>query len=374
VYIISKGVIKIANKKFARNSNSDYEMHLNSDAEVTYVGDDASIDTQHFNFCPISQLGTSYHQVDDLVDVLGIVTSVGPLADIVSKTTNKQLKKRVLTITDQDSKSVELTVWGDDAIKYNEQTLADYPVLAIKNAKISKYGGVSLSTTFSGEIRLNPDRSEAHQLKAWWNTTGMGSELQSLTQRQAGGPANFANAPRKMLSAVKDENLGHSENPDFFTVRGFITWFIHDPERKPFYLACPSTEPRCNKKVSEDGQGQYHCAKCNKTYTECNPRYILSMICSDATGTEWLTAFDDVAKTILGIDASKLKNMLDSGDNQTYEHIFQKANFSQWVFRVRAKSELVQDAMRVKCTIERAALVDFVAESRSLLEEIHKFS
>jgi replication factor A1 len=52
VYIVSKGVLKIANKKYSRLP-CDYEITLNSDAEVIHVGQDETIQTQKFEFVPV---------------------------------------------------------------------------------------------------------------------------------------------------------------------------------------------------------------------------------------------------------------------------------------------------------------------------------
>ena len=102
--------------------------------------------------------------------------------------------------------------------------------------------------------------------------------------------------------------------PDWFNVRATVTYFSHDFNKPPWYNACPA--PGCNKKVTEDAQGQFHCAKCNKSYAEyipryvCNSvimnssidemvwwcRYILNLLASDATGSQWLSCFNDQAE------------------------------------------------------------------------------
>lgn len=41
------------------------------------------------------------------------------------------------------------------------------PVLAIKGAKLSDYGGRSLSASFSSTLMVNPDIPEAYKLRGW---------------------------------------------------------------------------------------------------------------------------------------------------------------------------------------------------------------
>lgn len=41
------------------------------------------------------------------------------------------------------------------------------PILAIKGAKLSDFGGRSLSASFSSTLMVNPDIPEAYKLRGW---------------------------------------------------------------------------------------------------------------------------------------------------------------------------------------------------------------
>lgn len=41
------------------------------------------------------------------------------------------------------------------------------PIIAIKGAKLSDYGGRSLSASFSSTLMINPDIPEAYKLRGW---------------------------------------------------------------------------------------------------------------------------------------------------------------------------------------------------------------
>ena len=254
VYIVSKGQLKIANKKFSRVPH-EYEVTLNSDAEVQYVADDASIEQQRFAFASIEEVGK--REEGDFVDVIGVVQSVSPLSQITSKATQKQLTKRAVQLCDRSQLSVEVTLWGEQADKYNEAVLAHNPILAIKNVKVSNFGGKTLGTTFQSQIFLDPDRPEAHQLKQWWMQQGQQTAFNSLSTKLGGGGGRGISLTeeRRPLSCIKEEQLGFKKNPqtgetlgDFLTVKATVTNIKHDFNKPPWYYACPS--PSCNKKVT----------------------------------------------------------------------------------------------------------------------------
>lgn len=50
------------------------------------------------------------------------------------------------------------------AEKFND---SEHPVVAIKGARLSDFGGRSLSALFSSTVMVNPDLPEAFRLRAW---------------------------------------------------------------------------------------------------------------------------------------------------------------------------------------------------------------
>lgn len=370
VYVISKGQVKLANKKFSRLP-AEYEITLTNSAEVSYVGDDATIETQRFDFCPIDSI--QQYEPNSFVDVIGVVSAVQPLSKIVSKTTQKELTKRTITLSDRTLTSIELTLWGDSAEQYNEQALANNPILAVKAAKVSDFGGRTLACTFQSAIFLNPDRADAHELRAWFDREGSMATIDSLSKRGAAGAMGpgGANDVRKPISVVKDEGLGRNEKADFLTVRGTITLIKHEVSKLPWYSACPGKD--CNKKVNPGNSGDFWCEKCNKSYPTSELRYILSLLVCDSSGGQWLTAFNEQATQILKRPASDLNAFLNEGNISAFENVFTEAIFKSYIFKIRAKAENSMDEMRVRCHILSAAPIDFAAESRVLVTEIDKY-
>jgi len=374
VYIISKGQLKPANKKFSRLPN-EYELTLNSDAEVIPVENDASIETTRFDFVPIESLNQV--QPNEFVDILGVCVSVGPLTNLTSKA-GQELRKRALTLLDKTLCQVECTLWGEQADKWNEHTLGETSIVAVKSCKVSDFGGRSLSSSFQSQIFVNPDHPEAHALRAWYDANGAAlTDLQNLSKQSRGGeggPAGAAGNQRKTLSDIKDEGLGMKDKPDFFLVRATITFFKHDWEKGslPWYNACPG--PNCNKKVVEEN-GAWHCDKCNRNYPNCSPRYILSLMVCDPTGSTWLTAFDDAAKGLLGgTSAGEMADLVNQQLKEQASLKFKEHNFAEYLFKIRAKAEIGQDQeQRVRAHIITASRVNYAQEAAYLFDEIAKY-
>lgn len=363
VYIISKGALKLANKKFTTIPN-EYELTLNDDAEVEYVGEDNAIESQRFEFVRIEQIPSI--PAEEVLDLIGIVKSVSPISSITSKKTQNELTKRNVVLTDRSLLSVDVTFWGADAEKYNEEIVDQ--VLAIKSCRVSEFGGRSLSTSFSSRIYPNLDRPEAHDLRQWYDSQGRGAVTESISKKGNGGGGGD---PRKTFQQAKDERLG-MDKADYYAVKGTVTFFRHEIAKPPWYNACPSAE--CNKKVTvNESTGMWFCEKCNKTYPAPSYRYILSLMCCDGSGSNWLTAFDEVAKGLLGRSAAELSQFKEANNEKEFERTFLEANFKSFIFKIKARAETRDDEQKVRYSVMSATPINFRTESQLLLDAIAQY-
>ncbi len=73
----------------------------------------------------------------------------------------KEYKRRTIKIRD-DTAIIDITLWSEDAENFDEDALKNNPCIALKGAKVSTFGGRSLSA--GGNIELHPDRPLANQL------------------------------------------------------------------------------------------------------------------------------------------------------------------------------------------------------------------
>lgn len=255
-----------------------------------------------------STIGTFAHTLDTqshprliltrpLTDILAIVKDCGAVSTIVSKSTQRPIIKRELTLVDESKFSVRATLWGSMAESFS--TNAGNPLVAIKGVKVGDYGGRSLSVLNSSVLNLEPDTPEAHRLRGWYNAYG--GEAHFENYGAAAGAAGGANRKEilKPISAIKEEGLGQNEKPDYISVRGHVC-YVRDTLSYP---ACPGEG--CNKKVTQEGAA-WRCEKCNRSFPAPEYRYISSLCISDSTDQTWVQAFNEAGEVLMGMTAGEL--------------------------------------------------------------------
>lgn len=338
VYYISNPCrVQLAKKQFT-NLNNDYELTFERDTAVEKAEDAAGVPEVRFNFTDIARLADV--EKDTTIDTIGILKEVGEVSEIQSKTTSKPYSKRELTLVDNTGFSVRLTLWGNTASSFDAPPDS---VIAFKGVKVSDFGGRSLSLLSSGSMNVDPDIDEAHKLKGWYDAQGRQDTFTSHANVM-GGTMSLAGGRKddfKTVAQVRDEQLGMSENTDYFSLKATI---IYVKQENISYPACLS--PDCNKKVVEVDPGQWRCEKCNKTHPKPEYRYIMSISVSDHTGQIWLNCFDEVGRLIMGRSADELNELKEQGDEKAVREVFEEANCRIMAFRCRAKMDNFQDQQR----------------------------
>jgi replication factor A1 len=86
---------------------------------------------------------------------------------------------------------VTVTLWGSQAEEFDG---SPNPVVAIKNGRINEYGGgKSISLLQSSVLQINPDTTEAHKLRGWFDSIGATQEQENISGRTGvagGGESN----------------------------------------------------------------------------------------------------------------------------------------------------------------------------------------
>ena len=335
-YISSPCRVQIAKKQFS-NLNNDYELTFERDTVVEKAEEQDGVPQVRFNFTGIGDLQSV--EKDTTTDIVGILKDVGEVSQITSKTTSKPYDKRELELVDNTGFSVRLTIWGKTASNFE---ISPGSVVAFKGVKVSDFGGRSLSLLSSGSMTSDPDIDEAHKLKGWWDAQGNSERfasyatMQGSTMAGAGGRGD----PFKTAAQVKDEQLGMSDTPDYFSIKATITYTKQD---NVAYPACLSEG--CNKKVVEVDPGQWRCERCDKTHPKPEYRYIMSTNISDHTGQLWLSCFDEVGRMIMGMSADDLMAVKED-DEKKHNEIFQEANWKTFIFKCKAKMDTFQEQQR----------------------------
>uniref|UniRef100_A0A8D1DHZ1 Replication protein A subunit n=1 Tax=Sus scrofa TaxID=9823 RepID=A0A8D1DHZ1_PIG len=326
VYYFSKGTLKIANKQFTAVKN-DYEMTFSNETSVMPCEDGHHLPTVQFDFTGIADLENK--SKDSLVDIIGICKNYEDVTKITVKSTNREVSKRNIYLMDMSGKVVNATLWGEDADKFDGSR---QPVMAIKGARVSDFGGRSLSILSSSTVIVNPDIPEAYKLRGWFDSEGQALDGVSISDLKSGGIGG-SNTNWKTLYEVKSENLGQGDKPDYFSA---VATVVYLRKENCMYQACPTQD--CNKKVIDQQNGLYRCEKCDSEFPNFKYRMILSVNIADFQENQWVTCFQESAEAILGQSTAYLGELKEKNE-QAFEEVFQNANFRSFTFRIRVKLE-----------------------------------
>ncbi|KAL2348815.1 hypothetical protein Fmac_002815 [Flemingia macrophylla] len=371
VYLVSRGSIKAAQKNFNHLRN-DQALTLDLTSIIQPCpDDDSSIPKQTFNFRPISEIECV--ESNSILDVIGVVCSISPTASIMRKN-GTETQKRSLQLKDMSGRSVELTLWGnfcsvDGQRLQNICDSGEFPVLATKGVRVNDFNGKSVGTISTSQLFVEPDFPEAHTLKRWFENEGKSVPTLSISRETS----SFVKTDvRKTISQIKDEKLGTSEKPDWISVCANVSFIKVD---NFCYPGCPIMigDRQCNKKVINNGDGKWHCERCNQSIEACDYRYILSLQIQDHTGLTWVTAFQESGEEIMGIPAKDLYHLkYEEQDDERFAEIIHKVLFTKYVFKLKVKEETFSDEQRVKSTVVKADRVNFASESSFLVDLIDK--
>jgi replication factor A1 len=270
VYYISRATLKTANRQYSKLDN-DYEMTFTNDTVIEECHETDNLPKITFNIIPISEIANK--QANDFVDIIGVVKSVGDLTTIVTKATNREIKKREIHLVDRSNCSVACTLWGSQAENYEE---GKQPVVLLKGAKVGDYNGKNLSVGGNTIMQIDPDIPEAHACRGWYDQCGENETYNDLSNQlgsSGSGSGTGLTTTWKVLDQIKEEKLGMGEKADYLQSKGIVMFAKKD---NSMYMACP--EDGCNKKVIDQNDGTYRCEKCQKSHQKFKWRMILNVI------------------------------------------------------------------------------------------------
>lgn len=351
VYYFSGGQVKDANRQFS-NVNNAYELTFNRSSEIILARQDATtsaLPMKRYNFIPIELL--KQREPGSLVDVLGVVLSVGEISSVTQRSTGRELVKRDVKVGDMTA-SVSVTVWNDEAKAW---TCPAGTVLALRQLKVGTYDGVTLSSTYQTKVDISPtDIPDVSKLSNWYISTG-GSNVASLSVQggaAGGGAGGETYRGRKFIDEISAEGLGRGAKPDFVDLRCVPIYLKQDAQ---WYDACPT----CNKKVTIDGAkgDRYRCEKCDAA-VEPKQRYLISIQVTDNVSQVWLTLFNEAGVEFFGMEASELKKRAEE-DPMYVAKLAQGRMNRPVLMRIRVKEEpnpnamMADDADRLRMSVVR---------------------
>ena len=367
IYSLTGATVKAANIKY-NTCKSKFELtfdHRNSEIHLEQE-QNSQIQQQTFDFCKIADINA--RDENSMVDVLGVLTQVQDPHTIVSKRTGHELVKRDVTLMDDSQTEIQLTLWGQNATKID---LPLHSVVAARKAKVSDYNGKSLS--LSGSLMVQPDIPEADTLKAWFKQHGSSTSVKSLSTASGTGVVAKI-SDRHSISTIRDQHLGQQEKPDWITVKGLISFIKKDKEGGAWYPACPNANEPCKNrfKVTIGPDQNWVCDRCQGNYPRPLYRWIFSAVIEDSSGMTWVSFFNEQAEVLLGENADEVQ-MRTKGENiddDGYNSVFAKAQYTEWVFKCKVKQEIVNDEPRVKTSVYSLSPIDYVKESKEMLADL----
>ncbi|KAK0410864.1 hypothetical protein QR680_005368 [Steinernema hermaphroditum] len=330
----SPGIVKAADKRY-NSTGHDYEITMRNDADVTVCSDRAVVKAAplKLNVRPLNKIGAGPQGQG--IDVLAIVEKVDELSDVTVRSTGNIIKKRNVYIVDDSNTMVQLTIWDDKAVEFNVAP-DEHPVIGLKNVIVREFNGsFSLNVGSATRFELNPECNGADDLATWYANEKPGASITSLST--SGGGANFG---RDLLTVGMSSLAKVGENEDRGVYFNVVAIINNVRSENIVYKACASEG--CKKKVQEM-DGQYRCEKCD--ITRDSFKYVLMMGCelADATGSYWVTIFEEKARDLLKISADELGILKDK--------VIDGVRFRPFHFRIRAKTETFNDMQNIRWSV-----------------------
>ncbi|KAH8917277.1 replication factor-a protein [Atractiella rhizophila] len=365
VYLISNARVGIAKKAF-NNTNNEYEMTFERHTVVEPCEDD-DVPQMKFDFTTLGDLEEK--PKDALIDVIGILKECQPITTIITKATQKEMKKRELTLVDRSGFQVRVTLWGRQAESFPENVAEENPIIAFKSVRVGDFGGRSLSFGGGSSMSIDPDVVEAHSLRGWYDRDGRTASYKTFTSTFGGGsaqPANFNDLSKLLFcNQVKEEAeaAGEDNTNNVYNVRAMVNYIRLD---NLSYPACPSDN--CNKKMDLEDENKWRCEKCEKFYPKAQYRYILSFTVQDSFDNLWLRCFNDAAEMIIGMSADQL-NAIKEEDEGQFKKVLQNCCGKYWFFQLKSKIDTYKDNVRVNYTVSKLLAPDFESTAEGLTQE-----
>ena len=389
LYYVSKGSLRPANRQYS-TVNNDYEMSLDGKSEIVEASEEEQLESsakkifeKAFEFVSIGNLAKRVNSKKPTCDVCAVVKSVADLSAVKRKSDNSEIQKRELTLCDESSNTVQLTLLNALATEQGEKLKEmTNPVIIVRSVRVTEYDGVSLGTLGKSEMQIF-ELDEAAKASVeegdvpekvietakWFKENGetatfkTAAEGAGLSVQQRGG--KLAPLERQTLVDFQPEEIpSASDKPNMCIVPRASILIIKDTTL--WYCATP--EEGNNAKVEEEN-GQWYCAKNQKTYSTCKRRYIISAKVADESGNCWLTMFNDDGEKLFGYTADEMHQFREN-DNDKFENILKEALFKSFTFKLKSKVEEYNNENRRRVLTMSMNPIDFAAESRSLLSKM----
>jgi len=366
VYTLQKGRVKFDTyqKKNAITMTRDSKLELCRGDKDTFI----KVQYDFKNFKEIMDMDVLDNGPKKRVDTCCIITSVGDRQEFTAKN-DKTYVKRDIICADETGIAMSVTFWGTQADEYTEDSTKLGTVLILPQASVSSFGGRTLSAQ---KVVKNIDEyPEAVALREWWLNGGKDGEFQQVkaTLVRTRDYTNFQTAKRlgkgTVPQGITDEEVKNHRG-DYITVSGVINMIRISQDRYPWY----KSEPEGLKKVEQMGEGSGNWTnKDGVEFPEYNCRWLLRFKFADCTMSEWVSGFDEVGNAVMATTAKEMEAVAES-DFETAEKYFRERQFGEWTTTIQCKQEYYQDKMQMRYRVVQIEELNYVKESKRLIDEL----
>lgn len=246
VYSFRHGSVKAANPKFS-SIKHQYCISFNSHTQIIPLKDDGKIENDSYSYYNLAEI-TSLEQ-GKIIDTKGIVIEVEEMDEITMKNGMAKPIRRVIIADNsiRNGYSIQVTFWGKIAYKANYEK---GEVIALKDAKVGKYNGISLN--MSDECETKKLKEEV-KLREWFAEIGNTRGITRLSeQNKKKFNQNEAGLKPMLISDIAErvhEDIENDTNPNY-VIEGILTFILKGTNM--IYMACPDDKKKLNKEYDSD--------------------------------------------------------------------------------------------------------------------------
>lgn len=264
---------KVANETY-RTTVSRMEIVLSISSTVKTITDVPENDLLYHRLYT-NLRSVTLTKTETIVNICGIVTAKDEVEILTRRTTGEPIRKREVTLVDEDGDPLTLTLWENQVDMFKDMTT---PVISVSNVKIRLFKGrASGSLTDSSLIDVTEKEPRAQELRKWWT---------SRESTPTTTPVSIAEE-RTFLSILESEPSA----PKFFSFWNEVE-FTMVKSSGCLYKAC--VRNGCQKKLQERNNGELVCPKCTTSTTSFKWRILLKGTVQDGTHEVWVTTFHEV--------------------------------------------------------------------------------
>eukprot|EP00826_Nyctotherus_ovalis_P057482 TRINITY_DN7860_c0_g1_i2.p1 TRINITY_DN7860_c0_g1~~TRINITY_DN7860_c0_g1_i2.p1 ORF type:complete len:426 (+),score=73.15 TRINITY_DN7860_c0_g1_i2:275-1552(+) len=301
-YQISKGQIKVANKKYT-SVEHEYCITLDESSLIERIPDDPLIKQVTHNFAKLLEIQEL--PIEKLVDIIGIVDRVGEVTSAY-KSDEGFVDRRSVHLYDEDKQLIELTLWRSLA----KESLARGQIIGVRNVRIGEFNGRRmLNTLHETQIIPNPADPRLAALEI------LARDVMSQTTSPV-KPLERFREKAVLIAELESFKKEATERQGYYVINAMVIGEKH--EGSIVYRGCKN----CKRKVQD---------VCKSCGANAGTKFYFSfgLEVTDGTGKMQIRLLGNSAEKLLGVAANSVTD--ESAQRQLLSSIRGKVLFSNFL-------------------------------------------